>query len=259
MQITLEDIAGMASPGWGGLGVEIPDLDLLDDLDGEVKDDQDSEDGYEEIGCEKAVPEEKPESERPTKKPFLHGEDGRREGLSTAEMCNHCKNRMLRKDILEQEFLAIRQIYPANGADLKILIWLAAGYSYQEVAERVGRTVRTIKNAVQRLRQFRETGKVKLLPPEAVQSGAELLEPFPKSRAGRKPKKITEKKITEKKITAITAGAIIQLDLLGDPIQLAQRKARARRQAGVRRPRVRAVRAVMPGQMELFQDFQEAA
>ena len=256
MHITLDDIADMASPGWGGLGVEIPDL-LDEDRGFEEVLEESGDDDYEEIGLKKAVPEEKPEPEG--KKPFRQGDDGRREGLSTAEMCNHCKNRMLRKDILEQEFLAIRQIYPANGADLKILIWLAAGYSYQEVAERVGRTVRTIKNAVQRLRQFRETGKVKLLPPEAVQSGAELLEPFPKSRAGRKPKKITEKKITEKKITAITAGAIIQLDLLGDPIQLAQRKARARRQAGVRRPRVRAVRAVMPGQMELFQDFQEAA
>jgi DNA-binding CsgD family transcriptional regulator len=66
---------------------------------------------------------------------------------------------MLRKDRLEQEFLAIRKIYPTNGADLKILIWLAAGLSYQETAERVERTHRTIKNAARRLRQFRDCGK----------------------------------------------------------------------------------------------------
>ena len=36
MHITLADIEGMASPGWGEGSVEIPDLDLLDDLDGEA-------------------------------------------------------------------------------------------------------------------------------------------------------------------------------------------------------------------------------
>lgn len=242
MHITLADLEGLAAPEWGGLGVEIPDLDVWDkDLDGESTDDQDSEDDYKEIGLKKAVPEEKPEPEQ-TKKRFRYGEDGRREGLSTLEICTRLKNRPLRRDILEQEFFAIRKIYPANGADLKILIWLAAGLSYQETAERVGRTTRTIKNAVHRLREFRDHGKVKLLPAGQVQ-GLEpeaLREPLPKSRAGRKPKKIT-------------AGAIIQLDLCGDPIQFGQARARkARRQAsGVRRSRVRRV---CEGQMELFKE-----
>ena len=251
MHITLDDIADMASPGWGGLGVEIPDL-LDEDRGFEEVLEESGDDDYEEIGLKKAVPEEKPEPEG--KKPFRQGDDGRREGLSTAEMCNHCKNRMLRKDILEQEFLAIRQIYPANGADLKILIWLAAGLSYQETAERVGRTTRTIKNAVHRLRQFRDHGTVKLVPAEQVQTVEALMEPLPKSRAGWK------KKITEKKVAEITAGEIIQLDLCGDPIQPAMVQAsarKARRQpTGVRRPRVPQV---APGQLELFQDFQEAA
>ena len=245
MHITLDDIADMASPGWGGLGVEIPDL-LDEDRGFEEVLEESGDDDYEEIGLKKAVPEEKPEPEG--KKPFRQGDDGRREGLSTAEMCNHCKNRMLRKDILEQEFLAIRQIYPANGADLKILIWLAAGRSYQETAELVGRSYRTIKNAVRRLRQFRNHGTVKLLPAGQVQTVEALMEPLSKSRAGRKPKKITE----------ITTTEIIRLDLCGDPIQFGQARAReARRQAvGVRRARVRPV---CEGQLELFQDFQEAA
>ena len=238
MHITLADLEGMASPGWGGSGF----VDLLDeDLDGEVESGgSGSEDDYSEIGCEKAAPEEKPEPE-PGKKRFRYGGDGRREGLSTVDICNHCKSRPLRRDLLEQEFFAIRKIYPANGADFKILIWLAAGYSYQEVAERVGRTHRTIKNAVHRLRQFRDTGKVKLLPAEQVQAVEDLNEPFPKSRAGRKPKKIT-------------AVEVIQLDLCGDPIQLVQARARKARRQGVRRPRVRPV---CEGQMDLF--FQEAA
>jgi DNA-binding CsgD family transcriptional regulator len=236
MHITADDICGMASPGWGsGLDFEVPDL-LDEGLDVEVKDDQDSEDDYAEIGLKKAVPEEKPEPE-PGKKRFRYGEDGRREGLSTLEICNYYKNRMLRKDRLEREFLAINKIYPKNGADRKILIWLAAGRSYQETAELVGRTVRTVKNAVQRLRQFRDTGKVKLLPAGQVQTVEALMEPFKKSRAGRKPKKIT-------------TAAIIQLDLCGDPIQLVQARARkARRQAGVRRMRVRQV---CEGQLSLF-------
>lgn len=245
MHITLADIEGMASPGWGGgLDAEVPDL-LDEGLDVEVKDDQDSGDDYEEIGLKKAVPEEKPEPQGQGKKRFRYGEDGRREGLSTGEICDRLRNRPLRRDLLEQEFFDIRKIYPPNGADLKILVWLAAGYSYQEVAERVGRTVRTIKNAVRRLRQFRDCGKVRLLPAGQVQGleAVALMQPLPKSRAGRKPKKITE----------ITTVEIIRLDLCGDPIQLGQARTRkARRQpTGVRRPRVRPA---MPGQMELFQE-----
>ncbi len=239
MQITLEDIAGMASPGWGvGLDVEIPDLDLLDDLDGEAKDDPSNEsesEDFEEIDYKKAILEEKPDNNRLR---FRFGEDGHREGLSTGEICDRLKNRPLRADLLEQEFLAIRKIYPPNGADLKILIWLAAGRSYKETAELVGRTHRTIKNAVHRLRQFRDCGKVRLLPAGQKQ-GLEveaLLEPLPKSRAGRKPKKITQ-------------AEIIQLDLLGDPIQMAQARARKARRQGVRRPRVRPE---LPGQLSLF-------
>ena len=241
MHFTLEDIEGMASPGWGGSAVEIPDL-LDEDRGFEEVLEESGDDEYAEIGCEKAVPEEKLEPE-PGKKRFLYGDDGRREGLSTGEICDRLKNRPLRKDLLEQEFLAISKIYPKNGRDRKILIWLAAGRSYQETAELVGRTVRTIKNAVHRLRQFRDHGKVKLLPAGQVQTVEALMEPLPKSRAGRKPKKITE----------ITAGAIIQLDLCGDPIQFGQARIRkARRQAsGVRRARVRPV---CEGQLELFQE-----
>ena len=238
MHITSEDICGMASPGWGEGSVEIPDLDLLDDLDGEAASigSGDRGDDCNEIAFNlRAKSEFQPEDEKPDVK-GLYTDGGQREGLSTFETCERLKNeRMLKKHRLEQEFLAIRKIYPTNGADLKILIWLAAGRSYAETAEIVGRTHRTIKNAVSRLRQFRDSGKVRLLPAEQVHSMEALVEPLPKSRAGRKPKKIT-------------AAVIIQLDLLGDPIQIQARK--ARRQAnGARRTRARPT---MPGQLSLF-------
>lgn len=234
MHITLADLEGMASPGWGGSGF----VDLLDeDLDGEVESGgSGSEDDYSEIGLNKAIPEEKPEQEPQGKKRFRYGEDGRREGLPTGEICDRLKNRPLRRDRLEREFLEISKIYPANGADRKILIWLAAGNSYAETAELVGRSLKTVKNAAHRLRQFRDTGKVQLLPPDKVQSGAALLEPFQKSRAGRKPKK--------------TTAEVIHLDLLGDPIQLRARKAR-RQPTMARKARMRPV---CEGQLDLFQE-----
>ena len=54
MHITLEDICGMcgmASPGWGEGSAEIPDPDLLDDLDGEAASDEsrDGGDDYSEL------------------------------------------------------------------------------------------------------------------------------------------------------------------------------------------------------------------
>ena len=243
MHITLADIEGMASPGWGEGSVEIPDLDLLDDLDGEAASSGsgDREDDCNEIAFNlRAKSEYQPEEEKPDVK-GLYTDGGQREGLSTFEACERLKNeRMLKKHRLEQEFAAILKIYPANGVDFKILMWLAHGFSYQQTAARLGRTHRTIKNVARRLRQFRDTGILRLLPPELVQSGEALWEPLQPSRAGRKKRS--------------TEGEIIQLDLLGDPIQVRERK--ARRQAnGVRKARMRPT---MPGQLSLF-DFDMAA
>ena len=241
MHITLEDIAGMASPGWGEGSVEIPDLDLLDDLDGEAASSGsgDGGDDYSEVAFSlNGKSQYEPEPDETPDVKGLYTDGGQREGLSTFETCERLKNeRMLKRHRLEQEFLAILKIYPANGADFKILFWLAHGFPYKQIAAQLGRSHRTIKNVAARLRQFRDHGTVRLLPPELVQSGEALWEPLPKSRAGRK-----------KRSTEITTGAIIGFDLLGDPIQIRERKARRPR---VPRPRVWPV---APGQLELFQE-----
>ena len=68
MHITLADIEGMASPGWGEGSVEIPDLDLLDDLDGEAASSGsgDREDDCNEIAFNlRAKSEYQPEEEKP--------------------------------------------------------------------------------------------------------------------------------------------------------------------------------------------------
>ena len=127
-----------------------------------------------------------------------------------------------------------------------MLLWLANGFSYHQSAAFLGRCYKTIKNAARRLRQFRDYGTVKLLPPEEVQIGDALTAPFPRSHAGRKPRGW---------VAPVTATVFY--DLLGDPIT--PRKPRKIRKAAAPRPRVK-VRVRSPGQLDLFQfQFQEAA
>ncbi len=158
---------------------------------------------------------------------------GRREGMSTAAICARLQNEHVSR--FEREFSAILRTYPKNGADLKTLFWLASGFSYHATAAGIGRCYKSIKNAARRLRQFRDEGIVKLLPPEEAQTGEELLAPLPKSNAGRKPAG-----------AKITTAAIIGFDLFGSPVQVRARKPRKMRKAA---PRVR-VRPVYEGQME---------
>ena len=192
MHITLEDIEGMAAPGW------------------EVGSEEEDEVHYDGLG--------------------------RREGMSTAAICARLKSAHVGR--FEREFSAILRIYPKNGADLKTLFWLASGFSYHATAAGIGRCYKSIKNAAHRLRQFRDYGIVKLLPPEEAQTGEELLAPLPKSNAGRKPAG-----------AKITTAAIIGFDLLGNPIQARARKPRKAA------PRVRARPSpACPGQMVLFQE-----
>ena len=158
---------------------------------------------------------------------------GRRLGMSTADICTRLKSAHVGR--FEREFSDILKTYPQNGADRKILVWLAAGFSYHVAAAGLGRCYKTVKNAARRLRQFRDYGMVKLLPPEEAQTGEELLAPLPKSNAGRKPAG-----------AKITTAAIIGFDLFGSPVQVRARKPRKMRKAA---PRVR-VRPVYEGQME---------
>jgi hypothetical protein len=170
---------------------------------------------------------------------------GRREGMSTVEICDRLKSAYVSK--FEREFSVILKTYPKNGQDLKVLLWLANGFSYAATAAGLGRCYKTIKNTARRLRQFRDYGTVKLLPADQVLAGDALTAPFPRSNAGRKP-------AGEKKIT--TAAIIIGFDLFGNPVQARARKTRKPA------PRVR-VRRACPGQLELGQlelfGLQEAA
>ncbi|UEO01096.1 helix-turn-helix domain-containing protein [Acidiferrobacter thiooxydans] len=189
MQITLADLEGMASPGWG-VGDDFEEVEVAYD-------------------------------------------GGRRLGMSTADICTRLKSAHVGR--FEREFSDILKTYPQNGADLKILLWLASGFSYQVAAAGLGRCYKTIKNTARRLRQFRDYGTVKLLPPEQVPTGDALTAPFPRSNAGRKPR------------GAEITAEIIGFDLLGNPVQARARKPRKAA------PRVR-VRPAAPGQMSLFQE-----
>ncbi|UEO00429.1 helix-turn-helix domain-containing protein [Acidiferrobacter thiooxydans] len=257
MRITIDDIAGMASPGWEGEGCDsdLEVLDLEEDF-GEVlkRDDSYSEldfDTERERGEPKpADPEAEPEEpELEPEKPIRYT-DGCREGVTTLEICTRLKNeKMTEKNRLEQEFAAILKTYPKNGADLKILLWLANGFSYQQAADLLGRSEKTIRNAARRLRQFRDDGIVKLLPPDKVQTGRALLEPFPPVRSGR-PRKAAA---PAKAVVISVSNEVIAIDLFGQPVH--PRKRRRIRKPGMRRPRVRPV---CEGQVEL-ELFQEAA
>ena len=237
MLITLADIEGMASPGWG-CGSDPGEA--LDEGFGEVLGEEDYSDSESDL----AAAQNEPEGEI---KPVRYA-DGRREGLSTLEICTRLKNeKMTGENRREQEFLAILQTYPRNGADFKILTWLAHGFSCRQAGERLRRSEKTIRNAARRLRQFRDDGTVKFLPPGLVQAGEDLLKPFPPTKAGRKPKGWTEIK------TEITTAVIF--DLLGDPIPTHTYK--PPRKTGPRRPRRPGTE--IPGQLAFEFAFAMAA
>jgi DNA-binding CsgD family transcriptional regulator len=259
MLITIDDIAGMASPGWEGCGGL--DFEVLEDLEGfaEVLEDDYSEiDELDFADTARERDEPEPEAAEPEATKPIRYVDGHREGSTTVEICERLKNeRMTEKNRLEQEFFAILQTYPQNGADLKILMWLACGFSYQQTGDLLGRSEKTVRNAARRLRQFRDHGVVKFLPADQVQTGEALLEPFPKVKSGR-PRKaaapaapVQAPAVPTPEIKAVTTAEIttqaVIFDLFGQPAQ--PRKPRRRNVAGVRRARVRPA---VPGQIEMF-------
>ena len=91
------------------------------------------------------------------------------------------------------EFAQIAETYPADGLDIKVLMWLKnPEASMPFIAQILGRDDRSIRYAKKRLRAFAQTGTVRpdrkreALPadPTAVESWLEA--PLPVSRAGRK-------------------------------------------------------------------------
>jgi DNA-binding CsgD family transcriptional regulator len=256
MLITANDIADMASPGWEcGSDFEV---EALEEGFGEadvLEDDYSELDLSDTRGRGEPEPEAEPE---PEGKPIRYI-DGCRDGLTTLEICTRLKNeRMTEKNTIEQEFAAIRRTYPENGADLKILMWLASGFSYRQAGDLLERSEKTIRNAARRLRQFRDHGTVKFLPAHLVQVGEDLWKPFPPVRSGRPRKAKTaapvqapaapEIKATEIMTVEITTAEIINFDLFGQPVQPRKRRQRKVATVGVRRVRVRPT---VPGQLEM--------
>ena len=218
----------MASPGWG---------EYQEDEDFEVLEEEEFGEVEEEDGEEEEVESKDGEEEKEERFVVRFDGHGRREGMSTADICDRLKSAHVSK--FEREFSAILKTYPKNGADLKVLLWLANGFSYAAAAAGLGRCYKTIKNAARRLRRFRDHGTVTLLPDDQVLTGKALLAPFPKSNAGRKPRGW---------VAPVAATVGVVQDLLGNPIT--PRKLRKMRKAA---PRVRA-RPACPGQMSLFQE-----
>ncbi|HUW98891.1 MAG TPA: sigma factor-like helix-turn-helix DNA-binding protein [Acidiferrobacter sp.] len=217
MEITLDDIENMTSPGWEGFE------EVLEDGD----------DYEENENCEGEIVKEKEEEEEKEEKATkIRYEGGRRAGMATGDLCDHLRNCHLSMyDRLAQEFSAIKKTYPKAGADLKILMRLASGMPYKEIAARLGRSHKTVKNAAARLREFRDFGILKLLPDDQVETGVALMIPLPRSRAGRKARG--------------WMSASVVVDLFGHPLQ-SHKPRRPRKEAP---PRVKA-RAVYEGQME---------
>ncbi len=260
MRITIDDIAGMASPGWecGGLDFEalaegFEEVEVLEDENYSEIEELDLSD------TARVRDEPEPEVEKP-----IRYTDGCREGKTTQEICERLKKeKMTEKDRLEQEFFAILQTYPKNGRDLKILLWLASGFSYRNTAFHLRRSEKTIRNAVLRLRQFRDHGTVKILPADQVQTGEELHQPFPPIKSGRPRKAVApavpvqapavavpEAEVPEAEIKAEIKAAEITVifDLFGNPVQPRPRR-RRNVAAGLRRVRARPA---IPGQADMF-------
>ena len=137
----------------------------------------------------------------------------------------------------KNEWNAVRALAPASLKNLDVLNGLAQGFTTAEIAKRIGRTRRQVRNIVGDLWEYVRTLDVTDIRAHLDDpTTTEIVTRRPPSRAGRKPKGWV---------------APVTLDLLGDridPDHLPPRM-RAVRRLGPRRPRVRPV---CPGQLSFF-------
>ena len=140
-------------------------------------------------------------------RPTLGFENGIPLGASTADICDQGPGRtkgkaeMTRADEA-REFQRIRQSYPTDGFDYKVLCYLCdPTLSKVQIGDKLGRDPRAIRYAAGRIRKQAAAGKFRtrrgagatgVNMDDRSEVGAWLAQPLPKARCGRKKKGATQ-------------------------------------------------------------------
>ena len=133
-------------------------------------------------------------------RPVLGFEGGAPLGVSTADICERGQDRTKSKPEMTRadearEFQRIRQDYPIDGYDYKVLCHLCdPSLSKKQIADKLGRDPRAIRYAAGRIRKQAASGKyhtrrgagVDLTDRQEVRGW--LAQPLPKAASGRKKK-----------------------------------------------------------------------
>ena len=192
-------------------------------------------------------------------RPALGFENGVPLGATTADICDQGPGRMKGKAEMARAdearaFQKIRQAYPIDGYDYKILCFLCdPSLSKKQIADKLGRDPRAIRYAAKRIREQFATGRFHtrrgggatgVNMDDRVEVGAWLAQPLPKAASGRKKKGAIVR--TPKKIRIPARLKLAPL--------VAVMTTRVPRPYKPRRPRARFVD---PGQVDMF--YQQAA
>ena len=246
--------------------VDIDDVDAIDTDggargEGNVGEDEDADEaGYETDVDEPADidtlinrRESLAHADRWGHRPALGFEGGAPLGVSTADICERGQDRTKSKPEMSRadearEFQRIRQFYPADGYDYKVLCYLCdPSLSKKQIADKLGRDPRAIRYAAKRIReqfasgQFhtrRGVGAAGVDMNDRAEVGAWLAKPLPVAKSGRKKRGV---KAAPKKIRIPARLRLAPL--------VAVVATNAPRPYKPRRPRARWVD---PGQVDMF-------
>ena len=156
--------------------------------------------------------ESRARADRWGKRPALGFEGGAPLGVSTADICERGQERTKSKPEMTRadearEFQMIRQSYPLDGYDYKVLCYLCdPSLSKPQIADKLGRDPRAIRYAAKRIREQAAAGKFRtrrgagatgINMDDRAEVGAWLAKPLPVAKCGRKKKGTTK---TPKKI-----------------------------------------------------------
>lgn len=187
-------------------------------------------------------------------RPALGFEGGAPLGVSTADICERGQERTKSKPEMTRadearEFQMIRQSYPLDGYDYKVLCYLCdPSLSKAQIADKLGRDPRAIRYAAKRIRQQFAAGKFRtrrgagatgINMDDRAEVVSWLTKPLPVAKCGRKKKGVVTK--TPKKIRIPARLRLAPL--------VAVVSASAPRPYRPRRPRTRFVD---PGQVDMF-------
>ena len=187
-------------------------------------------------------------------RPALGFENGVPLGIGTADICARGQDRTKSKPEMTRadearEFQRIRQAYPIDGYDYKVLCYLCdPDLSKAQIAKKLGRDPRAIRYAAKRIRQQFAAGKFRtrrgagatgINMDDRAEVVSWLTKPLPVAKCGRKKKCVVTK--TPKKIRIPARLRLAPL--------VAVVSASAPRPYRPRRPRTRFVD---PGQVDMF-------